>query len=45
MRYGVVISTAKEDSKGGEEVGVLDREFSELSNVSCRFLPTEVNYS
>jgi hypothetical protein len=29
MRYGVVISTAKEVSKGGEQVGVLDREFFE----------------
>ena len=28
-RYGVVISAAKEESKGGEEFGFLDAEFFE----------------
>jgi hypothetical protein len=29
MRYGVVISAAKEESKGDEESGFLDMEFFE----------------
>ena len=41
---GVVISTAKEESKGGEEFGFLDSEIFEESNVSCSFLPIEINY-
>jgi len=40
-----VISAAGEESKGGEEFGFLDTEFSEQSNVFCSFLPTEVRYS
>jgi len=27
MRYGVVISVAKKEGKGGEELGFLDSEF------------------
>ena len=29
MRYGVVITAVKEESKGGEEFGFLDAEFFE----------------
>jgi len=40
-----VISTAKEESKGGEEFGFLDSEIFDESNVSCSFLSIEMNYS
>ena len=45
MGCGVVISTAKEESKGGEEFGFLDSEIFDESNVSCSFLSIEMNYS